>query len=158
MSSMSRHPSHFAESTHAAEVSVLRGDVFTPAHAAVQRGHYCKYAVVQSRRLRSKRYAAVSGCQLQKGSSSGCNHPEVERIWSIFRIYQGSSKDHILSTSRWLYVSPVLVCNKIFSSMHRYSDKNRLTAMPSGQPSRTGDMSQKRHLSMWAAIQKPCLL
>ena len=31
------------------------------------------------------------------------NHAEVDRIWGIEGIYQGSFKDHIRSTSGWLY-------------------------------------------------------
>ena len=33
-----------------------------------------------------------------------CNHPEVDRIWAIEGISQGSFEDHIPSTARWLYM------------------------------------------------------
>ena len=33
------------------------------------------------------------------------NHPEVDRIWDIQEIHDGSLKDHILSTPGWLQLN-----------------------------------------------------
>ena len=35
------------------------------------------------------------------------HHPEVDRIWIIERLCDGSFQDHILSTPGWLYAYPV---------------------------------------------------
>ena len=33
-----------------------------------------------------------------------CSHPGEDRIWTIQGVYNGSFKDHILSTLGWLYL------------------------------------------------------
>ena len=44
----------------------------------------------------------------KNGQAHGYNHPELDRIWVISTIFQGSFKDHILSTPGWLQTIVVI--------------------------------------------------